>query len=236
MSSSRYNCSEHGTTWGVWNDAEHKQPYCSMCGNPWKKDGIQKYSTTFYGPGEPFPNLYAGVSMSLTADEYVEFKNWVESRSKEEPTIEGLQMQLQLLQSRKHAIGLREALEASIKATEAEITEKESQLKDAEERAKYPHQFGPVSDLCMHCGCGTGFFGRNYGKPCPERWRMRLPDAQTFVDAIKASMPEPLPVKLILKKRGLFYKMQFRTLNGNLLPPGKYVAKIVETVEVDNQS
>lgn len=32
-----------------------------------------------------------------------------------------------------------------------------------------PHQFGGVSDLCIHCGCSYGWFDKNVGKPCPER-------------------------------------------------------------------
>jgi hypothetical protein len=34
---------------------------------------------------------------------------------------------------------------------------------------EYPHQFGIMSDLCIHCGCPYGWFSSNVGKPCPER-------------------------------------------------------------------
>lgn len=44
----------------------------------------------------------------------------------------------------------------------------EKNFKDYE-AVEYPHRFGSMSDLCIDCGIGTGWFGRNYGKPCPER-------------------------------------------------------------------
>jgi len=95
---------------------------------------------------------------------------------------------------------------------------------EAEERKKYPHAFGGMYDLCIYCGCGDGFFGRNEGKPCANRYQ----------EEKDKKNPEVIDIKMILRKRGPIYKIMFRKMNGALLPTGKYMARIGQIVEIDN--
>ena len=196
------------------------------------RDGITDYNKSYSTYGPKLPGTW-WVSMHLTDDEYKEFREWVNAREAAKtnggwvaPTgmtsgpapgsLKDLELRRDGLRAQVEALNIVNNLQAEIKTYESIL----ASTQEAEERKKYPHVFHH-GGYCTYCEADPGFFGRNEGKPCAARYEE------------SKKQPPVVDIKLVLRKRGPSYKMIFRKLDGGLLPPGKYTARIAETVEVD---
>jgi hypothetical protein len=151
----------------------------------------------------------------------------------------------------------RREQEAAYKKLADTIEDKRKEDENLEERKKYPHEFGGMSDLCIHCGTGYGWLGSKVGKPCNERYRMRMGTVISYKENLQLDKSytvtmdaaghkwyvknDKTPTTGKLVNIGTIdvvlhltewpegvKKMQFRTLDGNLLPSGTYHARIVD--------
>ena len=162
------------------------------------------------------------VYMNLSESEFKDLKEYVEAREaldtgKPIPgSLRALELRRDSLAAQVEALNIVNNLQAEIKTYESIL----ASTQEAEERKKYPHVFHH-GGYCTYCEADPGFFGRNEGKPCAARYEE------------SKKQPPVVDIKLVLRKRGPSYKMIFRKLDGGLLPPGKYTARIAETVEVD---
>jgi len=163
------------------------------------------------------------VIMNITEKEFAEFKAWVDAREEvmtlDKPapgSVRDLELKRDGLRAQVEALNMASNLRDEIKTYESIL----ASTQEAEERKKYPHVFHH-GGYCTYCEADPGFFGRNEGKPCAARYEE------------SKKQPPVVDIKLVLRKRGPSYKMIFRKLDGGLLPPGKYTARIAETVEVD---
>jgi hypothetical protein len=131
---------------------------------------------------------------------------------------------------------------------------------ESQERAKYPHRLLNTDQglICESCGQSDGIFSRLEGKPCEERYRMRMTPASAVGNLKLDEEPgwtvtkdaaggkwyvrndkTPPAGKLInigtidvvlhlIENSEGTKVIKFRTLDGNLLPSGTYHARIVD--------
>ena len=173
------------------------------------------------------------LAVNLSDSEFAEFRAWVDAREAAKTnggwvahtgmtsgpapgSLKDLELRRDGLRAQVEALNRASNLQDEIKTYESLL----AATQETEERKKYPHVFG-FSGYCTFCAADPGFFSRNEGKPCAARYEE------------SKKQPPVVDIKLVLRKRGPSYKMIFRKLDGGLLPPGKYTARIAETVEVD---
>jgi len=117
-------------------------------------DGIKNFHIYYYGGSIATEfDFFAKVAMNLDHNEYKEFKTWVDTREATKNnmpasgSIADLESRRDSLRSQVKALGQESRLQNEIKTYETILAAN----REAEERKKYPHDFGVHGDLCLFC-------------------------------------------------------------------------------------
>jgi hypothetical protein len=231
-----FHCSTHSTRFSATHDTDLELHFCAQCGDPWPeiREQLQRLGLTIQ---ELKLNTF---DKSRLGRHKISISEILDAR----------------ILAAKNENELRQKVETFKVLFESQKNLQEAKV-DAEERAKYPHEFNDAN-FCVYCGVRRAYwfnYSYNVGKPCSERYgrrklisykeNLQLDKSYTvtmdaaghkwYVKNDKTPATDKLvnigTIDVVLHltewPEGV-KKMQFRTLDGNLLPSGTYHARIVD--------